>query len=401
MRPNRFLPPACVWLTATLLFLANTQQAYSQPVAELGFTVFQTDLPGGRHANTRTMRAMLGDIKGNNPRAIAKDLATSSDHWTQFAGWSPDGKKAIILSGWQSPDNALWEEEHKTFRFTAETRLVDSLLIDLTTGKKDNPTAANRVSFYNTGLFFWPGEPEKLGFTALIHGDSHPFKMDLNGDNKVDLTSGPGGFTYGFSSSPNGKRVAYHKNYQVFVADADGANPVQVDTGNPFNFAPTWSPDSQMILFVSGEHYNCHPHLVGADGKGLRKLADRGGYRGVTQFLDVFDFHGGSSDTPCWSFDGKSVFYTAKLGDSIELFRAAPRVDGKPERLTQSQPGTWHYHPTPSPDGKWLAYGSKRDGVRQLMVRNLASGQEIPITQLPKGYAAMWPQWRPAQSVSP
>jgi hypothetical protein len=36
-----------------------------------------------------------------------------------------------------------------------------------------------------------------------------------------------------------------------------------------------------------------------------------------------------------------------------------------------------------------------------LMVRNLASGQEIPITQLPKGNAAMWPQWRPAQSVSP
>ena len=29
-----------------------------------------------------------------------------------------------------------------------------------------------------------------------------------------------------------------------------------------------------------------------ADGSGLKKLADRGGYRGVIEFLDVFDFHG-------------------------------------------------------------------------------------------------------------
>ena len=79
------------------------------------------------------------------------------------------------------------------------------------------------------------------------------------------------------------------------------------------------------MLFLAGEHYDCHPHVVRADGTGLRKLADRGGYRGVVEFLDVPDFHGGSSDMPVWAPDGKSVFYTAKVGENVELFRVAAR----------------------------------------------------------------------------
>ena len=71
-------------------------------------------------------------------------------------------------------------------------------------------------------------------------------------------------------------------------------------------------------------------------------------------------------------------------------------LDGKATRLTKSPAGTLHYHPQPSPDGKWLAYGSKREGVRQLFVIRLADGNERPITRLGPGHAAMWPHWRPA-----
>ena len=269
---------------------------------------------------------------------LAEELADEPDAWTQFAGWSPDGKTAIIGRGWQSPENAKWEEEHKPVPLHARTAgCYDSYLVDLATGKATNVTAVERVSFYNSGLFFWPGDPTKLGFTALIDGNSHPFRMDRDGRNKVDLTKDSKEFAYGFSSSPDGKRIAYHKNYQVYLADADGSNAVHVKTGQPFNFVPTWSPDGKWVLFLSGEHYDCHPHLVRADGTGLKKLADRGGYRGVIEFLDVPDFHGGSSDMPVWSADGKSVFYTAKVGKSVELFQAT--LDGKATQLTKSPAG--------------------------------------------------------------
>lgn len=381
------------------MFMVNTQisndksPVHQAPIPLIGYTEFQTNLPGGRHANERTMRAMVVRADGSDRRPLAAELADNPNAWTQFVGWSPDGRTAIVARGWQDPENAKWEEEHKTFRFTKEGWSLDSYLVDLAAGKTTNVTAVDRVSFYNGGLFYWPNEPTKLGFTALIDGNSHPFRMDLDGRNKIDLTKGSKEFTYGFSSSSNGKRVAYHKNYQVYVADADGSNARRVETGNPFNFAPSWSADNQWVLFLSGEHYDCQPHVVRADGTGLRKLADRGGYRGVIAFLDVPDFHGGSSDVPVWSPDGKSVFYTAQVGQSVELFNIS--LDDKPVQMTHSAPGTLHYHPQPSPDGLRVAFGSKRNGVRQLYVMRLHDRHEQRLTDLKPGRGAMWAHWQP------
>jgi Tol biopolymer transport system component len=217
--------------------------------------------------------------------------------------------------------------------------------------------------------------------------------MDRDGRNKRDLTKDSKEFAYGFSASPDGRRIAYHKSYVIYVADADGTNAHEIATGHPFNFAPQWSGDGKHLLFVAGEHYDCHPYVVAADGTVLRKLADRGGYRGVVEFLDVPDFHGGSSDIPAWSADGMAVYYTAKLGPSVELFRVM--LDGQSERLTQTPAGSLHYHPTPSPDGRWLVFGSKRDGVRQLYVMDLRDRSERRLTVLDKGQAAMWPHWQP------
>ncbi len=339
------------------------------------------------------MRAAVVRADGTGRRLLAGHLARQADSWTQFAGWSPDGRLAVIGRGWQSPENARWEEEHRTFRFTKEGWLYDSYLHDLATGKEVNLTAIERVSFHNAGLFFWPGDPGKLGFTALVEGQGHPFRMDRDGRNKRDLTRTSREFAYGFNVSHDGKRIAYHKSYQLFVADADGRNARHIRTGQPFNFVPQWSPDDAWLLLLCGKHYDCHPHVVRPDGSGLRKLADRGGYRGVIDFLDVADFHGGSSDVPAWASDGKSVFYTARVGKSVELFRVS--LTSKSERLTRSPEGTLHYHPQPSPDGKRLVYGSKRGGVRQLFVLRLADRAERRLTDLKPGQGAMWPHWQP------
>ena len=362
----------------------------------IGYTEMRTDLPGGRHANVRTMRAAVVKVSGKGKRYLSLKLVDGPDAWTQFASWSPDGGTAIVARGWESPVNAQWEEEHKTFRFDKEGWKLDSFLVDLKTSKETNVTDVDRVSFYNGGLFFWPNDPTKLGFTALIDGNSHPFRMDRDGRNKTDLTKESKEFAYGFSSSRDGKRIAYHKNYQVFLADADGSNARQVQTGSPFNFGPAWSPDGQWVLFLSGEHHNCHPFIVRSDGTGLRKLADRGGYSGSIEFLDVPDFHEGSSDVPVWSIDGKSVFYTAQSGTCVELFRIS--LDGTAEQLTHSKSGTLHYHPQQSPDGIWLLYGSKRDGVRQIFIMRLSDRFERRLTNLKRGFAAMWPQWQPVNT---
>lgn len=382
----------------------RTVERPAWPDTAIGYTEFRTNLPGGRHANVTTQRACIVRVADPNRsrEVVAANLAKGKPHaWTQFAGWSPDGKLAIIGNGWESPENAAWEEEHRQFRFTAEGWLYDTCLVDLATGVVENVTAVERASFYNTGVYFWPTEepaakagetsPIQLGFQALIDGKSHPFRMDRDGRNKVDLSSGEDGFAYGFGASPDGKRIAYHKDYQIYIADADGENARRVDTKKSFNFVPRWSPDGEWLVFLSGEHYDCHPHVVRKDGTKLRPIAHRGAYRGVVEFLDVEDFHGGSSDTPVWSNDDW-IYFTARVGESVELCRVS--LEHEVEQLTQSAPGVLNYHPTPSPDGGWIAFGSNRSGGREIYILEPRTRNLRQVTEVPSGHGAMWPHWQ-------
>jgi Tol biopolymer transport system component len=385
------LGAAAVALGPTALFAADKDDA--PPDLLIGYTEFRTDLPGGRHANVSTRRAVVVKADGTGRRVLGEDLVKDKNTSTQFAGWSPDGKLAILYQGWNSEANAKWEEEHKTFRFDADGCRYDCHLLDLASGKATNMTAIERVSHYNLYLHFLPGDANKLGFLALVDGKFRPYRMDPDGKNKRDLLKDSPNLVYGLSVSPDGKHSVYLVDYQLYLAAGDGSGGKHVKTGNSFDFVPLWSPDGEWILFLSGSHYDCHPHVIRADGTGLKKVASRNGYRGVIEFLDVHDFHGGSSDFPVWAKDGKSIFYTAKVGKNVELFRVT--LDGKSEQLTETPAGSMHYHPAASPDGKWLVYGSKRDGVRNLYLMRLADKKERRLTDLKKGHAAMWASWQP------
>lgn len=347
----------CVALVMTLPWgaLEATPPADPRPDLLIGYTALRTDLPGGRYVCVATMRAAVVKADGTGRRVLAEGLTREKGSWTQFVGWSPDGKVARVSRYWKSEEVGQWEEKHKDFRKPGEGFRHDAYLVELAGGKatKHAPVMDKKR--------------EKL-LKSLVHGAS---------------------------VSPDGQRIAYEDPaYRLFLADADGSNARQIKTGMRFHLMPSWSPDGAWVLFVAGEHYDCHPHVLKADGTGLKKLASRNGYRGVIDFLDVYDFHDGSSDLPVWAPDSKSVFYTAKVGRNVELFRAP--LDGKPEQLTKTAAGSMHYHPAASPDGKWLVYGSKRDGVRQLYVMRLEDRKEWRITDLKKGRAAMWAHWQPA-----
>ena len=385
-----FIGMVFIWLMP--IFAVGVEPSRELASYEIGYTEYRADLPGGMHPYFISQRAYVVQADGTDRRAVGKKLIDEPFAWTQFAGWSPSGEYAIVGRGWESAENAAWEEEQQTFRMT-QGWLHDVYLLEMKTGALRNVTGVDRVSIYNSGVFFWPNDPRRLGFQALIDGVSHPFSMDLEGKNKRDLTDGAKQFTYGFTASPDGKRIAYHKNYKIYLANADGSGSKLIETSNPFNFVPTWSPDGQWVLFVSGEHYNCHPHVVRRDGSGLRQVGDRGGYRGVVECLDKPAFHSASSDLPIWSQDGRAIFYTAKVGESVELMRA--ELKGNAVQLTNSPAGVLHYHPKLSPDGRWLAFGSNRSGTRQLYVMPADGGETQAITKVPQGHGAMHAYWRP------
>ena len=350
----RYLPLALMVVALAPGVLLSSPRVETPPDLLIGYTEHRTDLPGGRHANVKTRRAVVVKADGTGRRVLAEELTREAGYSTQFVGWSPDGKAARLSCGWKSEEVGKWEEEHKDFRTTGDGVRHDAYLVELASGKATKQT---------------PVEEKKKSelIKNLVHGRS---------------------------ISPDGKRCAFEDpGYRLYLAYADGSNAKQVETGLRFHLMPSWSPDGSWVLFVAGEHYDCHPHVIKADGTGLKKLASRNGYRGVIDILDVYDFHDGSSDLPVWAPDSKSVFYTAKKGRNVELFRVT--LDGKSEQLSDGPAGAMHYHPAASPDGKWLAYGSKRDGVRQLYVMRLSDKKEWRITDLAKGRAAMWPSWQP------
>lgn len=387
-------PLTNISLLFTLLFMdalvAQDQPQTPKPSYWIGYTEHRNDLPEGQFANWRTSRAWLVQADGQGRRELASELKKDENTWTQFAGWSPDGKIALIAAHWESPENAAWERKHQAFRMT-EGWLSDTYLLNLESGQLTNVTEVDRVSNYNSAGFTPDGQ--RLLMTSLIDGVSKPFMMELDGRGKKDISGGGTGFTYGLNSSPDGMQICYHEGYQVFVANADGSHKRRIETGHPFNFAPQWSPDGQWILFVSGEHYNCHPHVVDKDGQRLTKLADRGGYAGVVEFLQFPDFHSARSDVPTWSRDGKSVYFTAKVEDRIELMRVD--LHNHVTRLTRSGRGTRHYHPSESPDGEWLLFGSDKSGVMQLYVADKGVGASWPITNVPAGFCTLAGGWQP------
>ena len=167
-----------VFLLATLGsgFLRSSPRVEKLPDLLIGYTELRTNLPGGRHANVTTMRAVVVKADGTGRRLLAEELTRKKpDTWTQFAGWSPDGKTADSRPRLGEPRERQVGGGAQGLPLHRRRLAVRHVPVDLASGKATNVTAVERVSFYNGGLFFWPGDTTKLGVHALIDGNSHPF----------------------------------------------------------------------------------------------------------------------------------------------------------------------------------------------------------------------------------
>ncbi len=160
----------------------------------------------------------------------------------------------------------------------------------------------------------------------------------------------------GIAYSRDGRKIAYSisngENSQIWVADANGANPRQL-TDTPFfiNSSPSWSPDGKKIAFVSNRGGSPQIYVMNADGTGgLKRLTFQGNY----------------NQTPDWSPRGDLIAFTAR--DELGVFDLfAVNVDsGKVIRLTQDQGS--NEEPTFSPNGRLIIFSSTRAGPAQLYV---------------------------------
>ena len=76
--------------------------------------------------------------------------------------------------------------------------------------------------------------------------------------------------------SPDGKKIAFDSdrdgNWEIYVMNADGSNPINLTNNNGVDWYSTWSPDGRKIAFSSNRDGNFQIFVMNADGSNPIRL---------------------------------------------------------------------------------------------------------------------------------
>ena len=214
------------------------------------------------------------------------------------------------------------------------------------------------------------------------------------GGNPQNLTNQPAEDWYP-SWSPDGKRIAFMSlrdehiidfapTYEIYVMDADGGNPQNITNDRNDDRYPSWSPDSERIVFVSQRpgHFKSkflityEIYVMDADGGNEQRLTEN------RRQNDLY---------PSWSPDGKRIAFEAdRKGDfeNPEIY-VMDADGGNQQRLTENRRSD--LSPSWSPDGKRIAFVSWRDGNPEIYVMDADGKNQQRLTNNPRDdYSPAW-----------
>ncbi len=232
------------------------------------------------------------------------------------------------------------------------------------------------------------GANGKIAFLTFSGFTPNIVVMNADGTNQTNLTHG----LYP-AWSPDGSKIAFAGETDIYVINADGSNPRQltfIDPGDLQAEQPTWSPDGKKIAFVmsAGIGFGAGLQVMNADGSDLRDLS--------------INFYNGGK--PAWSPDGTRIAIVATSNISSQAMNCVfvMNADGSGMTCVDDRPAGGS-HVAWSPDGSKLLYSRRLDasdlfrGPANLYLVNSAGG--IP-TQLTGGaYRDTAPVWSPDGSL--
>ena len=195
------------------------------------------------------------------------------------------------------------------------------------------------------------------------------FLADANGIVLGQLTEGSWP-----SWSPDGRRIAFHRDGRVRVIGVDGAS----DTGLAVGQWPTWSPDGR-IAFVAPEGLS----VMNADGSSVRLLMS-------PALRGFFDWGVGK---PSWSPDGALIVFDQPYAyeDGFPARIIAMRADGD-SSYAPAGDSRYETEPSWSPDGTRIVYWSTGYG---LGIVERGGGWTVQLYKDPSVAFSARPAWSP------
>ncbi|MHB8589851.1 MAG: TolB family protein [Candidatus Dormibacteraceae bacterium] len=164
------------------------------------------------------------------------------------------------------------------------------------------------------------------------------------------------------SWSPDGKSIVYSalvrgaSSYQVFIANRDGTNPVQLThTSDSGNAQPVFSPDGTRIAYINGRPATG----PGPDGSTVSGIANRIWVMAIDGSGAMALTPGPLDAYPAW-LDSSSILFARStfLSDSSQVMSVG--LDRREQE--QSPLHQYFVEPKPLPDG--TTYGATLERVR-------------------------------------
>lgn len=249
----------------------------------------------------------------------------------------------------------------------------------------------------------------RLAFARTVAGKSAIWVAAADGSNQVQLSHGVWDNDPWWS--PDGRWIAYHSespDYDVLVVSVDGGEPKLVVTGPAVDRPRGWLSDGSAVLVGRSGQGDDVALIAPLNGDPPRRLGPpMAGNQHVAFSPDetklAFDVHQGGGDATIWvqdvtggeprqlttenlenaavpfmwSPDGKSVAYTSRRTGTRDIY-IADVTSGESRQLTSDVRDDYQAHW--SPDGKWIAFLSDRGGQTDLWMVPTAGGNAVRVT---------------------
>jgi dipeptidyl aminopeptidase/acylaminoacyl peptidase len=301
------------------------------------------------------------------------------------------------------PSNPLWSPDGRYIAFVWDEGGVGNIYIVAVAGPDKTPRQLTALKEGQVAGAFW----SKNGKTLFYPSEGTLWQIAAAGGEARPVWS-PSLRGRDFVLSPSGAQIAFIRSAEggggdLCIRDLDSGNETKI-AHDPISIAGlVWSPDSRHIAFNSGSKsiiHNQTPTYSGA--KIIYTITER-----TNGKLEVAAVSGGGItgiDAPA-GFGGLRWIDAAHLvldRQSADFKKhtsfVADTSDGKTRILHQdvdekfwSIPGEAGSASQPSPDGKWIAFVSDRDGWDHLYVMPASGGEPIKLTE--GNFEAWRPEW--------